>query len=402
MASGNKIDTVEALTINELVPRLKRCMSVKLPAFLWAGPGVGKSSIIRQIAIEMGGTCVDMRLSQMSPTDIIGIPYFDRNDNVMRFAPPSRLPKMYKNKEGVYAKDQPIIILFLDEMNSAPPAVQAAAYELVLDRRCGEYELPDNVRVMAAGNRESDRGVTYRLATPLANRMLHFDLKVDFESWLDWALETAQHPDVVAYLTTFKAKLFDFDPNSASKSFPTPRTWEFVSKLLYTNTEDNPMSDSEIRTLVAASVGAGEAVTYMNFLKVGKNLPKPSDILSGKVKEINTNEISAHYQLIIAILHEMRDYWHSNSDALDAFETVGQNKKQVQKRQWKSEKLQTEWQRMFDTFNTFILTQIPLEIGIMATRIAVSNYYFSKSTEMTKLKTWPKMAEKYFSYMREA
>lgn len=336
-----------------------------------------------------------MRLSQMSPTDIIGIPYFDRTANVMRFAPPSRLPS------EAFSKDQPIIILFLDEMNSAPPAVQAAAYELVLDRRSGEYELPNNVRVMAAGNRESDRGVTYRLATPLANRILHFDLKVDFDSWLDWALSVSINPDVIAYITSYKSALYDFDPNSASKSFPTPRTWEFVSRLLDTNTDDDPMTDSDIRALVGSAVGAGEAVKFMNYLKIGKNLPKPADVLSGKVKEINTKEISAHYQLIISMLYEMREYWHSNSIQTDEIINIGQNKK-VNKRKWNTDKAQTKWLEMFDTFNTFILTQISLEIGIMAMRMAVSNYYFSTSTDMTKLKTWPKMAEKYFPFMKEA
>jgi hypothetical protein len=336
-----------------------------------------------------------MRLSQMSPTDIIGIPFFDKTTNTMRFAPPSRLPS------EEFAKEFKVVILFLDEMNSAPPAVQAAAYELVLDRRCGDYKLPSNVVVFAAGNRDSDRGVTYRLASPLANRLLHFELKVDYESWLDWALAESIHPDVIAYLSTFRGALYDFDANSASKSFPTPRSWEFVSKLLKTNTAENPMSDSEIRDLVGSAVGAGEATKFMNYLKVGKDLPKPSDVLSGKVKEIKTREISAHYQLIISMLYEMREYWHSNSDLTDEFVNVGQNKR-VQKRKWHSDKLQENWLRMFDTFNTFIISQISLEIGIMAMRMAVANYYFSQSTDMTKLKTWPKMAEKYFPFMKEA
>jgi hypothetical protein len=340
----------------------------------------------------------------MSPTDIIGIPYLDKTfdpvtgfetSRTMKFAPPSRLPS------EATAKKYKTVVLFLDEMNSAPPAVQAAAYELVLDRRCGDYVLPDNCVVFAAGNRDSDRGVTYRLAAPLANRLLHFDLKVDFFSWLDWALASNIHSDVIAYITTNKGELYDFDPNSASKSFPTPRSWEFVSKLLSTDTPEDPMSDSEIRSLVGSAVGDGSAVKYMNFLKVGKNLPKACDILSGKVKEIKTKEISAHYQLIINMLYEMRDYWHSNTTLLDSFTVVGNNKK-VPQRKWNSPKLETEWVRMFDTFNTFIIGQISLEIGIMAMRMAVSNYNFSSSTDMTKLKTWPKMAECYFPYMKEA
>jgi hypothetical protein len=392
MANGNKIDTSEALTINEVLPRLRRCMAVKLPAFLWAGPGIGKSSLINALAEENGGVCMDMRLSQMSQTDIIGIPYFDKESNTMKFAPPSRLPS------AEFAAKFKNVILFLDEMNSAPPAVQAAAYELVLDRRCGDYKLPDNVCVFAAGNRESDRGVTYRLAAPLANRLLHFELKVDYESWLDWALARAINPDVIAYISTYKGSLYDFDPNSISKSFPTPRSWEFVSKLLGTSSKDNPMSDSEIRDLVGSAVGVGEAVKFMNYLKVGKDLPKPSDILSGKVKEIKTKEISAHYQLIVNMLYEMRDFWHANSTVLDTVIKVGPT--QIQARKWNDSKVEDTWIKMYDNFNMFILTQISLEIGIMAVRMSIKNYYFSKSVaDITRLKSWNEMLKKYFQYL---
>ena len=394
MATGNKVETIEALTINEVIPRLRRAAKLKLPAFLWAGPGIGKSAIIRQIAKDAGGICYDIRLSQMTPSDLSGMPYYNKELGTMSWARPSLLPS--KEEAAKY----PLVVVFLDELNSAPPAVQAAAYQLVLDRRCCEYVLPDNVAVFAAGNRDGDRGVTYRLAAPLANRLLHFDLKEDYDSWLDWALEAQVHPDVIAYISTYKSKLYGFDPNSASRSFPTPRSWEFVSRILQTNTPDDPMSDSEIRDMVCAAVGNGESVAFMNYLKVGKDLPKPADVLSGKVKEIKTKEISAHYQLIISMLYEMREFWHSNSDPLDTFTTMGQGRR-VQQRKWHSDKLLESWSKMFDIFNQFIFTNVSLEIGIMALRMAVSNYYFSQSMDMTKLKSWPKLAEKYFPFMKD-
>lgn len=391
--SSNKIETTESLTINEVLPRLRRAMQVRIPAMLWSGPGIGKSTIIAALAKEEGGICVDMRLSQMSPTDIIGIPYFDKEHNTMRFAPPSRLPS------EEFSKKFNVVVLFLDELSSAPPAVQAAAYELVLDRRCGEYSLPDNVIVFAAGNREQDRGVTYRMASPLANRLLHFEIKADYDSWLDWAASEMVHPDVIAYVSTYKSSLYDFDPNSASRSFPTPRSWEFVSKLLKTNTKENPMTESEIRDLVGSAVGAGEAVKFMNFLTIGKNLPKPGDILSGKITELKTKEISAHYQLIVSMLYEMRDFWMNNSVPLDSYATI-RNKK-VQKRQWNNKKIEEKWVEMFDNFNNFIYNQVSLEIGIMALRLAVASYYFSQSVDLTKLKTWSKIVLKYSAYINE-
>jgi len=181
-----KISTTTAYTLNELVPLLKRCLKTKRPAFLWSGPGLGKSSIVAAIAKEMGGICIDMRLSQMQQSDIIGIPYFDATANdgrgSMRWAPDERMPTTKA------VEDYPIVILFLDEMNSAVPAVQSSAYQLVLNRAAGTYTLPDNVVIIAAGNRDTDRGVIYRMPAPLANRFLHYEVKPDFESWLDWAL----------------------------------------------------------------------------------------------------------------------------------------------------------------------------------------------------------------------
>jgi len=206
--------------------------------------------------------------------------------------------------------------------------------------------------------------------------------------------------DVIAYLSAAKASLYNFEPNSASRSFPTPRSWEFVSNFLKQNTTEHVMTDSTIRVLVASAVGSGESVKFINYLKIGKDLPKPADILSGKVKELKTREISAHYQLIINCLHEMREYWHSNSVPTEGTFKVGNMP--VQQRKWNNAKLEDKWVTMFDTFNTFIITQIPLEIGIMAMRMAVANYYFSVSTDMTQLKTWPKMAEKYFAFMKDA
>ena len=132
------------------------------------------------------------------------------------------------------AKKHKHIILFLDEMNSAAPAVQAAAYQLILNRKVGQYTLPDNVLIVAAGNREADKGVTYRMPAPLANRFVHLELRVDFDDWFAWAVAPQNniHSDVVGYLTFAKKDLYDFDPKSPSRSFATPRSWSFVSELL--------------------------------------------------------------------------------------------------------------------------------------------------------------------------
>ena len=201
-----------------------KCFKKQRPVFLWGPPGIGKSELVEGITQELGGYCIDLRLSQCEPTDLRGIPFFNRENGKMDWAPPIDLP------DDELASQYPIVVLFLDEMNSAAPAVQAAAYQLVLNRRIGKYRLPDNVVMVAAGNRESDKGVTYRMPMPLSNRFIHFELRVDHTAWETWATENKIHQDVVGYVGFAKQDLFDFDARSSSRAFATPRSWIIWSK----------------------------------------------------------------------------------------------------------------------------------------------------------------------------
>ena len=276
---------------------IRRAFKKKRPIFIWGPPGIGKSEVVHQIGNEYKKSLViDIRLSLWEPTDIKGIPYFDSNAGTMVWAPPSELP------DEATAKKHDIIILFMDEMNSAPPAVQAAAYQLILNRRVGTYHLPENVVIVAAGNRDADKGVTYRMPAPLANRFVHLEMKVDFEDWLQWAAENQLHSDVVGYITFAKKDLYDFDPKSPSRSFATPRSWSFVSELLEDDDDENTTTD-----LVSGAVGEGLAVKFMAHRKVASKLPKPTDILDGKVKELETKEISAMYSLTVSLCYELKE-----------------------------------------------------------------------------------------------
>ena len=282
---------------NQAKNSIRRAFKKKRPIFIWGPPGIGKSEIVHQIGSEIKKSLViDIRLSLWEPTDIKGIPYFDSNAGTMVWAPPSELP------DEATAKKHDIIILFMDEMNSAPPAVQAAAYQLILNRRVGTYHLPENVVIVAAGNRDADKGVTYRMPAPLANRFVHLEMKVDFEDWLQWAAENQLHSDVVGYITFAKKDLYDFDPKSPSRSFATPRSWSFVSELLEDDDDENTTTD-----LVSGAVGEGLAVKFMAHRKVASKLPQPIDILDGKVKELETNEISAMYSLTVSLCYELKE-----------------------------------------------------------------------------------------------
>jgi hypothetical protein len=289
--------TLRQITPNNAKSSISHAMRKMRPIFLWGPPGIGKSDIVKQITDSFTNSkLIDIRLSLWEPTDIKGIPYFDSNSGTMVWGAPAELP------DAAMAKKYDNIVLFLDEMNSAAPAVQAAAYQLILNRRVGQYELPDNVMIVAAGNRDADKGVTYRMPAPLANRFVHLELAVSFDDWFQWAVENNIHTDVVGYLTFSKKDLYDFDPKSSSRSFATPRSWTFVSELLEDGLDENTTTD-----LVSGAVGEGLAVKFMAHRKVASTLPNPTDILVGKVKEMDSKEISAMYSLTVSLCYELKE-----------------------------------------------------------------------------------------------
>ena len=299
---------LRTVTPNGAKRSIRRAFKKQRPIFIWGPPGIGKSEVVHQIGDEYKKALViDIRLSLWEPTDIKGIPYFDSTQGKMVWAPPVELP------DEATAKKYDVIILFMDEMNSAPPAVQAAAYQLILNRRVGTYQLPKNVVIVAAGNREADKGVTYRMPAPLANRFVHLEMKVDFDDWFSWASENRLHQDVVGYISFSKKDLYDFDPKSPSRSFATPRSWSFVSELLEDDDDENTTTD-----LVSGAVGEGLAVKFMAHRKVASKLPKPIDILDGKVKELETKEISAMYSLTVSLCYELKEACDKNDKKFDS------------------------------------------------------------------------------------
>ena len=344
---------------------LLKAFSKKRPLFLWGPPGIGKSELVAEITQELGGHMIDLRLGQMEPTDIRGIPFYNKDSGKMDWAEPVDLPT------AEFAKQYPIVVLFLDEMNSAAPSVQAAAYQLILNRRVGKYFLPDNVVLVAAGNRESDKGVTYRMPTPLANRFIHQEMRVDFASYQEWAIKNNIHKDVVGYLTFAKQDLYDFDAKSASRAFATPRSWTFVSQLL----EDEDGDDDTIMNLIAGTVGEGLAVKFMAHRKVAGRMPRPEDILSGKEKDLNVKEVSAMYSLVISMCYELKS----------AIEKKVPDK---------------QFHEMADHFFKYMMQNFETEIVVMGARIALTTY--NLPFQPTKLKNFDEFHNRYGKYILQA
>ena len=250
----------------EVTSSLTAMIKAQIPTFLWGPPGIGKSSIVKQIALANDYEFIDLRLSLMDPTDLKGIPFYDKEAHQALWAPPSFLPREGRG------------ILFLDELNSAPPAVQASAYQLILDRKVGEYSLPEGWAIIAAGNREGDRGVVYRMPSPLANRFVHLEMDVNVEDWRDWAYGAGMDERVIAYIGYKSDDLFSFDPTKNEKSFATPRSWEFVSSVL-----GSEMDEKLLLETIGGAIGKDRAVRFLSFAKVMHKLPDIAAILfSGK------------------------------------------------------------------------------------------------------------------------
>jgi hypothetical protein len=244
---------------------IQTMIRARVPVFLWGPPGVGKSQITAQVAAAMGRPVVDIRAVQFDPVDLRGLPVVN-GDGQTHWSVPAFLPQATRDgKAGV---------LFLDELNAAPASVQAACYQLVLDRRLGEYQLPEGWDIVAAGNRETDRGVVNRMPTPLANRFAHFEVTPDGEDWAKWAVKSGIRAEVIAFLRFRPELLHQFDPSTGEKAFPTPRSWEFVSRAI----EAAPPAEIELQ-VYSAIVGQGAALELTGFLRVFRHLPSIDSIL---------------------------------------------------------------------------------------------------------------------------
>jgi len=355
-----------SVTLDAASREIRVAMRKQRPVFLWGPPGIGKSELIADICNQLGGKLYDLRLALMDPSDLKGVLYYNTEQHTATWSAPPDLPTAEE------AAKYPIVVLFLDEMNSAPPATQAAAYQLVLNRRVGTYKLPDNVVVVAAGNRDTDRGVTYRMPAPLANRFIHLTLRPDFETWQNWAVLNKVHPDVVGYITANKVDLFNFDPKMSGQSFATPRSWTFVSELLAEDT----LNETEFTDLVSGTVGEGIALKFNAHRKVSASMPNPTHILEGKVRELKNKDIGACYSLTVALCYELKECWDKHGT--------------------KSDKGNDLFHEQLDNVFRFMMDNLGTELQVMLVHAALTTYKMAfKSSKMKNFKEFNSKAGKH-------
>ena len=265
---------------SELVATLALLVEARQPVLVTGAPGCAKSALVQQVASEGRRIYVDVRALLLDPVDLHGIPWRDA-DGRTRWAPPAFLPP---------SDDPGRWLINLEELPSAVPMVQAALYQLVLDRKIGEYELPDGASLIACGNRENDRGVVHRMPTPLASRFVHLEIRVDADDWLAWGAANGIAPEVLFFVSMRPELLHVFDPQSNEKAFCCPRTWEMVSNVVNRRAS---LDASVERALFRGTIGEAAAVEFSAFLKVWRELPHPRAVIDDPANALVPENASA-------------------------------------------------------------------------------------------------------------
>lgn len=253
---------------------------IRLSVMMWGAPGIGKSSVVAQVAEAQGLELVDLRLSQLAPTDLRGLPVPD--EGVSRWYPPEFLPQEGRG------------ILFMDELNMAPPTLQGIAQQLILDREIGSYAVPDGWFIWSAGNRKEDRASVFDMPAPLANRFIHLDVEPHLESFRQYASSRSLREEILAFLA-FRPELL-CKLSSEAPAWPSPRSWEMASRLYEADLD------------VAPAIGNGTAGEFYAFTQIYETLPKLRRVLEGDGDDIDfPGEPSERYAAVVGLGARAKD-----------------------------------------------------------------------------------------------
>lgn len=249
-------------TISEVQLALTKIIDkkVKHSVFLWGPPGIGKSSVVKKVAKDCKLELVDLRISQLAPTDLRGLPFIEKGQ--AKFAPPSFLPTTGRG------------ILCVDEFNMASPSMMGIAQQLILDRQVGDYSVPEDWFIIAAGNRTEDRAAVSQMPAPVANRFIHFNVDADLASWKEYAIKTGVNEQIISFLNFRPQLLFNFNKNATA--WPSPRSWEFANTLL------------DVDIDIEAAVGGGTAAEFYAYQSIYSRLPDVDAVIAGESVDVPT------------------------------------------------------------------------------------------------------------------
>lgn len=277
----------------QLETEIDICARSNVTPYVVSSPGMGKSSIVAKVANKNKLKLIDLRLSQCTPEDLQGFPM--RTGDKATFTPFDIFPI-----EGEAVPDGfEGWMLLLDEMSSAPKSVQAAAYKLILDRQVGSFNLHDKLVMVAAGNKATDKAIVTQMSTALQSRLIHYELELDFNQWIEWALDNDFDHRIIGFLNFKKELLMDFNPEHSDRTFACPRTWEFLNRLI----KDRAVDDSSAAR-ITGTIGKGAGIEFIAFCKVYKYLPSITDIIANPMTTTVPDETSAQFAVSSMLVRE--------------------------------------------------------------------------------------------------
>ena len=283
--------------IKQAVTLIKKALKAGLTPYLEGSPGTGKSDIIRGIAKEYKLKIIDLRLSQMDPTSLDGLPYFNDDHTKSDFIPPAYFPL----ENDPIPADYKGWLIFFDELSSAPPSVQAASYKIILDKMVGQHAIHKKVIMVAAGNKTTDRAITHRMSTALQARLIHFQLEINSEDWLNWAMENKIDYRIIAYIKFKPMALFQFKPDHNDATFACPRTWHFLSKLI----TPEPTLSHDLLPMITGTISEGSGREFNAYCQIFDKLPTFDQIVADPKKLEIPTEPSVQYAVTSMIAAKM-------------------------------------------------------------------------------------------------
>jgi len=308
MSNGIAIDMHNLVSSDEIYNIIKTSaenliktpeLAFSLPAIMLRGaPGVGKSTIVRSVAEELGIGFIDVRLAQMERVDFAGLPSV--KDGMTEWNVPSFWPRDMKSKG----------IILLDEITSAPSDCQVAAYSVVLDRRIpnSNYTLPNGWLIVAAGNRTCDRAVVKTMSSALANRFVHFEVEANAEDWIKWAVTNEINPSVVGFINFRPNLLFKMEGQNLEQGWPSPRSWERVSNCIRMFNGNAEL----LRKVVYGLIGNGAGLEFMEFFKMSAEFDSILEIMMNDQAEfVLPEKADKKYAMVSAVIYHL---WNGTSE----------------------------------------------------------------------------------------
>lgn len=262
------------------------------PLMIWGPPGIGKSAIVRDLAERQNIGLVDVRLAQREPVDMRGLPVPD--GDTVRWLVASEWPRDPESKG----------IIFFDELTAADSTLQAAAYELILDRRLGDlYRVPDGWYIVAAGNRLEDQAVATTMSSALSNRFCHLEMTPDTSAWLVWGRKVGLHPAVLGFLAWRPDLLFKLERDS-QRGWASPRSWERASYLmkLFDARPGKPREDL-LALQITGLLGDAIAAEFLAFRQIALDGPSAEDILLKGQAPVVPRQGDRRFALASALIH---------------------------------------------------------------------------------------------------